>query len=372
MGEISRTAALSAQGVSIWLDDLSRSRIYSGERKALIEERNVVGITTNPTIFAAALAGGEAYERQLSELAAAGASVPEAIFALTTSDVAAACDVFLPLYEATDGLDGRVSIEVGPAVAHDAKATVDEVERLTAAVARANAYIKIPATAEGLVAIEEATARGISINVTLIFGLDRYRGVINAYLSGLERADAAGIALGGIRSVASFFVSRVDTETDRLLEKVGTPPALALRGHAGIANARLAYELFRAEFSTDRASRLMGLGAHPQRPLWASTGVKNPALRDTLYVEELVASGVVNTMPEKTLQAFFDHGEVRGDTITGSYDAAGDVMAELSALGISYDEFTATLEREGIEKFTASWSELTATVATALRAHGAP
>lgn len=365
----SRTADLAAAGVSIWLDDLSRARISSGGLNDLIAERNVVGITTNPTIFAAALAGGDAYDKQLTALAAAGASVADTVFALTTADVATACDVFLPVFQATDGLDGRVSIEVSPAVAHDAAATLDEVKRLHAAVGRPNAYIKIPATEEGLEAIAEATARGISVNVTLIFSLDRYRGVIDAYLDGLERAHAAGLDLAGIRSVASFFVSRVDTEVDRKLEEIGTPPALALRGLAGIANARLAHQLCIREFSTDRATRLLGVGAHRQRPLWASTGVKNPALRDTLYVEELVASGVVNTMPEKTLQAFSDHGQVRGDTITGGYGPAGQLLEQLSALGISYDEVTATLEREGIEKFAASWAELTATVTTALRAN---
>ncbi|MDJ0350200.1 transaldolase [Cryobacterium sp. PH29-G1] len=371
MGEHSgsNTAALSSAGVSIWLDDLSRARISSGGLRTLIAERNVVGITTNPTIFAAALAGGNAYIEQLAVLAAAGASVTETVFALTTADVAAACDVFLPVYEATDGLDGRVSIEVSPAVAHDAAATLEEVERLHAAVARPNAYIKIPATEEGLEAIAEATARGISVNVTLIFSLDRYRGVIDAYLDGLARAYAAGLDLAGIRSVASFFVSRVDTEVDRQLEQIGTPSALGLRGLAGIANARLAHELFVREFSTVRATRLLDLGAHRQRPLWASTGVKNPALRDTLYVEELVVSGVVNTMPEKTLEAFSDHGQVRGDTITGGYGPARQLLENLSALGISYDEVTATLEREGIEKFAASWAELTATVTTALRAN---
>ncbi len=367
----SRTAAISAAGVSIWLDDLSRGRIYSGGLNTLIAERNVVGITTNPTIFAAALAAGSAYDQQLATLAAANTSAAETVFALTTADVAAACDVFLPVFQSTDGLDGRVSIEVSPAVAHDAAATMDEVEQLHAAVGRPNAYIKIPATEEGLEAIAEATARGISVNVTLIFSLDRYRGVIDAYLSGLQRAHAAGLELAGIRSVASFFVSRVDTEVDRQLDKIGTPQALALRSQAGIANARLAYELYIQEFTTERATRLLGLGAHRQRPLWASTGVKNAALRDTLYVEELVAPEVVNTMPEKTLQAFADHGQVRGDTITDGYEAARQLLDQLGELGISYDEITATLEREGIEKFTASWAELTATVTTALHAHGA-
>jgi transaldolase len=364
----SRTRSLSGAGVSIWLDDLSRHRIHSGGLQDLIDERNVVGITTNPTIFAAALSGGNAYDQQLSTMAAAGASASETVFALTTADVADACDVFLPIFRQTDGLDGRVSIEVSPDTADDAAATLDEVERLHAAVGRPNVYIKIPATENGLVAITEATARGISVNVTLIFSLDRYRGVIQAYLSGLERADAAGTDLADISSVASFFVSRVDTEVDRRLEKIGTPEALAILGRAGIANARLAHELYSREFSTERAMRLLGLGAHRQRPLWASTGVKNPSLRDTLYVEELIAPGVVNTMPEKTLQAFFDHGRVDGDTVTGGYPEARQLLDQLGALGISYDEVTTTLEREGIEKFAASWIELNTTVATALQA----
>lgn len=364
----SPTAALSAAGVSIWLDDLSRARLHSGELATLMSERNVVGITTNPTIFANALAAGDAYDAQMTTLGQAGSTVADAIFQITTHDVAAACDVFRSVFDATDGLDGRVSIEVSPAVAHDSVATVAEAEKLRAAVDRPNAYIKIPATREGLGAIEEATARGISINVTLIFSLDRYRGVVEAYLRGLERAHERGIDLHSIRSVASFFVSRVDTEIDKRLAKIGTDAAIALKGKAGIANARLAYELFERQFATPRATRLLDLGANLQRPLWASTGVKDPALPDTLYVVELVAPNVVNTMPAKTLEALADHGDVRGDTITDRYADARAVLDALEDLGVSYDDVTETLESEGIAKFTDSWHDLSETVDAALRA----
>lgn len=368
MSAQSPTEQLSASGVSIWLDDLSRARIYSGELQTLIATRNVVGITTNPTIFATALAGTEAYDAQIAALGQAGLSVADAIEAITTEDVAKACHIFRDVFDRTDGQDGRVSIEVSPAVAHDAAATVAEAERLKATVDRPNACIKIPATKAGLVAIEEATARGISVNVTLIFSLDRYRGVIEAYFAGLERARDRGIGLHGIRSVASFFVSRVDTEIDRRLEAIGTANARALRGKSGLANARLAYQLFQEQFSTDRAKRLLAAGANLQRPLWASTGVKDPALPDTLYVTELVAADVVNTMPEKTLQALADHGIIRGDSITSGYANARAVIDELAAVGISYDDVTRVLEEEGIAKFTASWSDLSETVEAALHA----
>lgn len=371
MSTQSPTQQLSASGVSIWLDDLSRARLYSGELETLIATRNVVGITTNPTIFATALAGTDAYDAQLAELGQAGTSVADAIVAITTEDVAHACDAFRTVFDRTDGLDGRVSIEVSPAVAHDSVATVAEAERLRATVDRPNAYIKIPATVAGLAAIEEATARGISVNITLIFSLDRYRGVIEAYFAGLERAHDRGIDLHGIRSVASFFVSRVDTEIDRRLDALSSVEARALRGKSGIANARLAYQLFQEQFASDRAKRLLALGANLQRPLWASTGVKDPALADTLYVTELVAADVVNTMPEKTLQALADHGVIRGDTITGEYADAQAVLDGLAALGISYDDVTRVLEEEGIAKFTASWNDLSETVEVALRAAGA-
>lgn len=364
----SPTAQLSDLGVSIWLDDLSRDRITSGGLAALITDRNVVGVTTNPTIFAAALATGTTYDAQVRELAASGADVTQAVFEITTDDVAAASDIFASVYVATNGQDGRVSIEVEPGLAHDAAGTITQAQQLWKKVGRPNAMIKIPATLEGLEAITETIAAGISVNVTLIFSLDRHRAVIDAYLAGLEKAHAAGIDLSTIHSVASFFVSRVDTEIDKRLVEIGTPEALALKSEAGIANARLAYEVFEQAFATDRAAALLSAGANPQRPLWASTGVKDPSLPDTLYVTELAVARTVNTMPEKTLQATFDHGVIDGDAVSGSYDEARGVLAELDALGISYTEVTALLEKEGVEKFIVSWNELLDTVSAALEA----
>ncbi len=364
----SPTAALSAAGVSIWLDDLSRERIATGGLQKLIADRNVVGVTTNPTIFAAALSKGEAYADQVKTLAAAGTPVDQAIFEITTDDVAAASDIFHEVYEASNGVDGRVSIEVEPGLAHDATGTIEQAKKLAAKVDKPNVLIKIPATVEGLEAITETIAAGISVNVTLIFSLERYRQVIDAYLTGLEKAKAAGIDLSGIQSVASFFVSRVDTEVDKRLTAIGTDEALALKSKAGIANARLAYELYEQEFATDRAKALVAAGANEQRPLWASTGVKDPSLPDTLYVTELVAPNTVNTMPEKTLEATFDHGEITGDTVTGNYADAKGVLDALAGLGVDYDDVTATLEREGVDKFNVSWGELVQTVTDALEA----
>lgn len=366
--DITPTAALSAVGVSIWLDDLSRERIRTGGIQTLIAERNVVGITTNPTIFAAALAKGEAYDAQVSELAAAGTPVTTAVFEITTDDVAAASDIFRPVYDATGGFDGRVSIEVEPGFAHDAAATIAQAQQLWAKVNRPNAMIKIPATIEGLEAITETIAAGISVNVTLIFSLERYRAVVNAYLTGLEKAKAAGIDLSTIHSVASFFVSRVDTEIDKRLDAIGTDDAVALKSKAGIANAQLAYEVFGQSFTSERAKGLLAAGGNKQRPLWASTGVKDPSLPDTLYVTELAVADSVNTMPEKTLAATADHGVIEGDQVTGSYAAAGAVLDAIAALGISYEEVTALLEKEGVEKFIVSWNELLDTVTAALEA----
>ncbi|MEF3403826.1 transaldolase [Agromyces sp. CCNWLW203] len=364
----SPTAALSEAGVSIWLDDLSRERIASGDLARLIAERDVVGVTTNPTIFAGALAKGERYVAQVHELAAAGADVDTAVFEITTDDVRDAADVFRPVYDRSGGFDGRVSIEVSPALARDTAGTIAEAKSLWAKVDRPNAMIKIPATVEGLDAITEAIGSGISVNVTLIFSLERYRQVIAAYLAGLEQAKAAGHDLSTIHSVASFFVSRVDTEIDKRLEAIGTDAALALKSKAGIANARLAYELFEQEFGGERAAALLAAGANRQRPLWASTGVKDPALPDTLYVTELVAPGVVNTMPEKTLEATFDHGVITGDTVTGAYTQAGAVLEALAAIGVDYDDVTLVLENEGVDKFIVSWNELLDTVRGALEA----
>jgi transaldolase len=359
-------AKLSEAGVSIWLDDLSRQRLVSGGLQKLIDEKNVVGVTTNPTIFATALSQGEAYAEQVENLAVAGTSVHDAVFEITTDDVAAASDLFRPIYDRTKGFDGRVSIEVEPGLAHDAAGTIAQAKQLWAKVDRPNAMIKIPATVEGLTAITETIAAGISVNVTLIFSLQRHREVINAYLSGLEKAKAAGIDLSTIHSVASFFVSRVDTEINNRLDAIGTDEAVALKSKAGIANAQLAYQVYEQEFATERAQGLIAAGANKQRPLWASTGVKDPSLPDTLYVTNLVAPEVVNTMPEKTMEATFDHGVIEGNTVTGAYDEANAVLEALAGLGVSYDDVTQLLETEGVSKFIVSWNELLDTVTAAL------
>jgi transaldolase len=362
------TQALTDAGVSIWLDDLSRDRIRSGALQRLIAERNVVGITTNPTIFATAMRSGDAYHAELERLARANTSAADTVFELTTADVRDACDVFRSVFEATHHVDGRVSIEVSPGVAHDTAETVAEAVALAGAVDRPNAFIKIPATRAGLGAITECIAQGISINVTLIFSLDRFREVIDAYFTGLERAAAAGRDLAGIHSVASFFVSRVDVEIDKRLDGVGTERAASLKGRAGIANAQLAYQAFEAAQRSPRARALFAKGANMQRPLWASTGVKDPATRDTIYVESLVAPSVVNTMPEKTLEATYDHGSISGNTIVGTYEVARAHLDALADFGVSYDDAMETLEAEGIERFTASWGELLALVGAALPA----
>ncbi|MDQ3628251.1 MAG: transaldolase [Actinomycetota bacterium] len=354
--------ALSDAGVSIWLDDLSRDRIATGNLADLVKTRSVVGVTTNPTIFAAALSQGERYEAQVRELAASGASVDDAIFVITTTDVRDACDVLAPVFDATGRVDGRVSIEVDPGAAHDTRETVRQARKLWAAVDRENVFIKIPATLEGLPGITEVIADGISVNVTLIFALERYHGVMDAYLSGLEQAAAAGHDLSRIHSVASFFVSRVDSEVDKRLDAIGTEAAKALKGKAAVANARLAYEAYEQVFGSPRFEALAAKGANRQRPLWASTGVKDPSYPDTMYVTELVVADTVNTMPEKTLDAVADHGEITGDTVTGRYDGARGVLQSISAQGIFYDDVVAVLETEGVDKFAASWSELAETV----------
>ena len=356
-----RLQALSDAGVSIWLDDLSRERIESGNLAELVRESGVKGVTTNPTIFAGALSNGERYAQQVAELKAAGADVDTAVFEITTTDVKQACDVLRPVFDETNGVDGRVSIEVDPGMARETDDTIAMAERLWAAVDRPNLFIKIPATEEGLPAIAAAIARGISVNVTLIFSLDRYRGVMDAYLFGLEQAHAEGRDLSAIHSVASFFISRVDSEVDGRLAE-GHP----LRGKAALANARLAYEAYERTFASERFATLEAQGAHRQRPLWASTGVKDPAYDDTLYVSELVVADTVNTMPEKTLEAFADHGEVHGDTVTGRAEESREVIAGLEKEGISYDEVVEALENEGLEKFDASWAELLATVRSEL------
>ena len=357
---------LSALGVSIWLDDLNRPLITSGGLQKLMDTSSVVGVTTNPSIFAAALSQGDTYSDQIKGLAAEGRTADEAVFALTTEDVRNACDIMLPVYRATDGQDGRVSIEVEPGLAHDTPKTVQQVRELHAAVDRPNVYIKIPATVEGLPAISQALAEGFNINVTLIFSLDRYRGVMNAFLTGLEQARLGGLDLSQIHSVASFFVSRVDTEVDNRLDDIGTDEAAALKGKAGVANARLAYQAYEEVFSTPRWANLEAEGAHKQRPLWASTGVKDPAYKDTMYVVDLAAPNTVNTMPTKTMQAVADHGEIAGDQVTGNYDDARNVLDSLERLGIPYADVVDVLEHEGVEKFEKSWADLLSDVQSEL------
>ena len=356
-----RLKALADAGVSIWLDDLSRERIETGNLAELVEQRSVVGVTTNPTIFAGAIADGERYDQQVRDLVAEGRSVDEVIFELTTEDVRNACDVLAPVAERTAD-DGRVSIEVEPALAHDTDATIASAKALWAAVDRPNALIKIPATAAGLPAITAVIAEGISVNVTLIFSVERYQAVMDAYLGGLERAKDAGHDLSQIRSVASFFVSRVDSEVDGRLEKIGTDEALALRGRAAVANARVAYGAFEGVLSSERWQQLAAAGARPQRPLWASTGVKNPDYPDTLYVTDLVVADTVNTMPEKTLEAVADHGELQGDQVSGRAREAQEVLDAVVAAGVDWAEVLQVLESEGISKFEASWDELVETV----------
>ncbi|MET7768914.1 transaldolase [Nocardia sp. NPDC005366] len=372
MTQNENVAALSAAGVSVWLDDLSRDRIQSGNLAELIATRGVVGVTTNPTIFQGALSQGHAYDAQVKDLAALGADADAAIRTITTDDVRAACDVFLPVFEATNEVDGRVSIEVDPRLAFDADKTTAQAVELWKIVDRPNLFIKIPATEAGLPAISAVIGEGISVNVTLIFSVARYRSVMGAYLDGLRRAKIAGHDPGRIHSVASFFVSRVDTEIDKRLEAIGTPEALALRGKAGVANARLAYAEYQDVFDggahTSTFAHLAASGANRQRPLWASTGVKNPDYPDTLYVTELVAKNTVNTLPEKTLEAVADHGEIRGDTLSGTAAESKEVFDALTAVGIDLDDVFAVLEREGVEKFEKSWEELLSATTEELRA----
>ncbi|MBL1069095.1 transaldolase [Streptomyces sp. 7-21] len=349
---------LSEAGVAIWLDDLSRRRITSGNLSELVDQQHVVGVTTNPAIFQKAISGGDGYEEQLADLASRGVTVDEAVRMITTADVRDAADVLRPVYDETGGRDGWVSIEVDPRLAHQTRATVAEAKQLFWLVDRPNTLIKIPATRAGLPAITETIARGISVNVTLIFSLERYREVMDAYMAGLERANAAGLDLKQIHSVASFFVSRVDTEIDKRLDALGTAEAAALRGKAAVANARLAYQAYEEVIASDRWEALSRAGANPQRPLWASTGVKDPAYPDTLYVTELVAPGTVNTMPEATLTATEDHGKVTGDTIKGTYEQARADLDAVEKLGISYDEVVQQLEDEGVEKFETAWNAL--------------
>lgn len=357
-----RLRDLTSAGVSVWLDDLSRERIESGNLAELISNLSVRGVTTNPTIFAQALSS-ESYAPALAAQKAAGSGATEAIFNITTEDVANACEILKDVYTASGGVDGRVSIEVEPGLAHDAAATVAQAKELFAKVGKENVMIKIPATLAGLQAITEVTAAGISVNVTLIFSVERYKAVIDAYMSGLETALANGVDITKIHSVASFFVSRVDTEVDKRLEAIGRAD---LKSKAALANARLAYELYQSEFASERWESLASQGARIQRPLMASTGVKDPNLPDTLYVTELVAADVVNTMPEKTMMATADHGEIPGNSIVPNIQAAKETMSELAAAGINFAEVTELLETEGVQKFIDSWQDLVDSVSAAL------
>ncbi len=352
-------AALSAEGVSVWLDDLSRDRIKSGNLQELIDTKSVVGVTSNPSIFQKALSDSDSYQDQIAELAERGADVDATVRTVTTDDVRMACDVFKSVWEASDGVDGRVSIEVDPRVAHDEDKTNEQAIDLWKTVDRPNLFIKIPATEEGIPAITATLGEGISVNVTLIFSVERYRAVMDAYLKGLEKAKQAGHDLSKIHSVASFFVSRVDTEVDKRLEKIGSDEALALRGKAAVANARLAYAAYQEIFEGgEQFEELKKQGARTQRPLWASTGVKNEDYSDTLYVTDLVAPNTVNTMPEKTIDAVADHGEIKGDQVSGKGDEAQELFDKLDSVGIDVTDVYLVLENEGVEKFEDSWKEL--------------
>lgn len=372
-------ADLSAAGVSIWLDDLSRDRLRSGSLAALIADKHVVGVTSNPTIFQKALEQGSAYDDQTRDLALRGVDVGEAVRSLTTADVREACDLLRPIYDKTNGVDGRVSIEVDPRLAKETDKTIAEARALWWLVDRENVFIKIPATVEGLPAIARCIAEGIKVNVTLIFSLERYAGVMEAYLTGLEERRDKGLPLADVDSVASFFVSRVDTEIDHRLDVLikesgdagDVEKAKGLRGQAAIANARLAYEAYEEVFGSDRWKALEAKGATRQRPLWASTGVKDPAYDDTQYVVELVAPGTVNTMPEGTLNAVADHGVIAGAKAAQGYEEARTVLEELDELGISYDDVVRLIEVEGVKKFEDSWQQLIDGVTRELERFGA-
>ncbi|MBW3087036.1 Transaldolase [Austwickia sp. TVS 96-490-7B] len=362
-----RWEALTRAGVSLWLDDLDRSMLDTGELERLVSDRGVVGVTTNPTIFAAAVERSDAYASQLDRLAATGADPAAAVLEITTDDVRQACDVLRPVYDSTDGQDGRVSIEVDPRLARDTQGTIEAARHLWQVVDRPNVMIKIPATVEGLPAIIAVLGEGISVNVTLIFSLDRYRAVMNAFLTGMEQARLAGHDLSRIHSVASLFVSRIDAEIDSRLKALGTPEAQQLTGQAALANSRLAFHAHQETFTTPRWSCLASDGARAQRPLWASTGVKDPAYPDTMYVTELVTPGVVTTVPRATLEAIADHGECRGDTVQGTCEASAALLDDIERLGISYLEVMELLEQKGLDAFDASWAQLLDSVSAALR-----
>ncbi len=368
MPESNPLGRLSAEGVAVWLDDLSRDRIATGNLQWLVDNRHLVGITSNPTIFQKAFAESSRYDDDLRRHAAEGSDTDTAVRDLTTKDVRSAADVLAPVAESTGGRDGRVSIEVDPRLAYETEGTIAEAADLWTEIGRPNIFVKIPATREGLPAISATIAAGISVNVTLIFSLDRYREVMDAYQAGLEDRLASGESLDGIASVASFFVSRVDGEVDKRLEAIGTDEALALRGTAAIANARMAYAAYEEVIATDRWQRLESAGAKRQRPLWASTSVKDPDYRDTLYVEALVAPDTVNTMPESTLEAVADHGEITGDTVRPNREDAANTLSAIEAAGVDLADATAVLEDEGVEKFSVSWNDLLDSTASQLEA----
>ncbi len=356
---------LSDAGVSIWLDDLSRARIKSGGLANYISSLNVRGVTTNPSIFENSIASDSAdYSDQIARCASEGLNSDETVRLITTDDVRDACDLFMDTFEKSDGVDGRVSIEVDPRLARDTQGTIESARDLWGLVNRKNVLIKIPATAEGLPAITAVIGEGISVNVTLIFQVERYQEVINAYMAGLELAQKRGIDLRSIQSVASFFISRVDTSVDSALDAIGTERALGLRGSAAISNARVAWQ---AHVDSIQTTRWQALGdAQVQRPLWASTGVKDPTYSDTRYVLDLVGPGCVNTMPEKTLLAVKEHGQFLGDTLSGMADASASILMELSDVGVNLDSILQDLEVDGVDKFQSAWNKLLETVDYAL------
>jgi transaldolase len=350
---------LSALGQSVWVDFLSRESIRGGHLQELIDDYSVVGATSNPTIFEKAMGSGDAYDEQINELAAAGADVEATFWALAQKDIEDACDLFRAVWDGGAGRDGYVSLEVDPRLAYDTLETYREAMRLHKELDRPNLMVKIPATRPGLAAIEDVIAKGHSINVTLIFSLQRYAEVAESYLRGLERLVAGGGDPGKVASVASFFVSRIDTEADRRLDEAGAPE---LKGKLAIANAKLAYAHYLEAFAGSRWEYLAGKGATPQRVLWASTSTKNPDYKDTLYVEELLGPDTVDTMPEETIKAFQEHGEAE-PRLTAGLEQASELMGALAAAGVDYDDVTETLEREGVEKFSASFEELMSTLA---------
>jgi transaldolase len=351
----SRLHELSARGQSVWFDTLSRPLVETGELKRMMEEDAVVGVTSNPTIFQKALAEGDSYDEQLRECLDEFDDPREIFFRLALEDIRAACDVLRPVWDEGKGQDGYVSMEVDPDLAYDTEGSFDQARWIATEVERPNLLVKIPATVPGLPAIEDCIAKGTSINITLIFSLDRYKAVVEAYMRGLERLVASGGDPTKVASVASFFVSRVDTEADKRLEEVGRTD---LQGKLAIANAKLAYKHYLEVFQGPRWEFLAGKGATKQRCLWASTSTKNPDYRDVIYVEELIGPETVNTMPLETIKAFQDHGEVRGDTVLEGFDEAERLLDELREAGVDYDDVVETLEAEGVQKFSASFAEL--------------